>query len=539
MGAARGPGVNEPVAVGRPDLLTTAMLRWFDDLTVQGILTTDQALVIRSWNRHLEEHSGIAAVDAIGRPLVDVVPEIRARTLDVHFRAALAGEPRVLSHRFHRYLIPARTGQPESAQTVRIAPLEVNGAIVGTIAIVEDVSERVATEREMRRQLEAAETARSVAEEAVRVKDEFLATLSHEIRTPLNAVLGWTKILLGRQVDPAMLTRALQVIDRNAVAQTRLIDDMLDMARIMSGKLRLEMQPVDLATIAISAIDVVSPAATAKGISLLTKIDTAEPWMKGDPDRIQQIVWNLLSNAVKFTESGGRVTLGISRESDVLRLYVEDTGRGISPEFLPQMFERFRQADSSSSRRHGGLGLGLSLVRQLVELHGGQVSAKSAVGAGSTFIVVFPARTELTGDDDSASAEAHPDALAGRRVIVVADHTDDEIVAVALQQFGASVKTVSSSSAALVALDAAIGAGNPPHAIIADIGLPDEDGYRLMEQLSVRPKSRGGAIPVIALTTHGRPQDKRRALAAGFRLHVTKPVSPGALADAVSSVLTR
>ena len=531
--------MTEPVAVGRPDLLTTAMLRWFDDLTVQGILTTDGALVIRSWNRHLEEHSGIPAAEAIGRPLVEVVPEIGVRSLDTHFRAALAGEPRVLSHRFHRYLIPAQAGQPESAQTVRIAPLEVDGAIVGTIAIVEDVSERVATEREMRRQIEAAETARSVAEEAVRVKDEFLATLSHEIRTPLNAVLGWTKILLGRQVDPAMLTRALQVIDRNAVAQTRLIDDMLDMARIMSGKLRLEMQPVDLATIAISAIDVVSPAATAKGISLLTKIDTGEPWMMGDPDRIQQVVWNLLSNAVKFTEAGGRVTLGIVRDGETLKLHVEDTGRGISPEFLPQMFERFRQADSSSSRRHGGLGLGLSLVRQLVELHGGQVSATSVVGQGSTFSVTFPARTEVTGDSVETS-EPDPAMLAGRRAIVVEDQAElRDMVSMALQQFGVDVTIVSTSDEALAALDAAITQHMPPHVIVADIGLPREDGYRLMEQLCVRPKSRGGAIPVIALTSHGRPQDKRRALAAGFRLHVTKPVSPGALAAAVSSVITR
>jgi signal transduction histidine kinase/ActR/RegA family two-component response regulator len=531
--------VTEPLAVGRPDLLTTAMLRWFDDLAVQGILTTDADLVVRSWNRHLEDHSGIAAADAIGKPLVTVVPEIVTRGLEVHFRAALAGEPRVLAHRFHRYLIPAPLSQPESAQTVRIAPLEVDGAIVGTIAMIEDVSERVATEREMRRQIEAAETARGVAEEAVRVKDEFLATLSHEIRTPLNAVLGWTKILLGRQVDRGMLTRALQVIDRNAVAQTRLIDDMLDMARIMSGKLRLEMQPVDLANIAITAIDVVSPAATAKGISLLTNIGTSEPWMMGDPDRMQQIVWNLLSNAVKFTESGGRVTLGISREADVLTLTVEDTGRGISAEFLPQMFERFRQADSSSSRRHGGLGLGLSLVRQLVELHGGQVSATSVEGRGSTFMVRFPARTELTADE-SAAADTDPSVLAGKRVIVVEDQPDArEILTAALQQFGVTVTGASTSREALAALDSAVDNGLTPDVLISDIGLPDEDGYRLMEQLSVRPKSRGGAIPVIAVTAYGRPQDKRRALAAGFRLHLTKPVTPAALAAAVASVLPK
>ena len=528
--------MSDPIALGRPDPLTTAMLRWFDDLTVQGILTTDAALVIRSWNRHLEEHSGIAAADVVGRPLAEGVPEIAARGLDAHFRAALAGEPRVLSHRFHRYLIPSRAGQPESAQTVRIAPLEADGVVVGTIAIVEDVSERVATEREMRRQIEAAETARSVAEEAVRVKDEFLATLSHEIRTPLNAVLGWTKILLGRQVEPTMLTRALQVIDRNAVAQTRLIDDMLDMARIMSGKLRLDMQPIDLASIAISAIDVVSPAAAAKGITLLTKIDTAEPWIMGDPDRMQQIVWNLLSNAVKFTDSGGHVILGITRDGDILRLDVEDTGRGIAPEFLPQMFERFRQADSSSSRRHGGLGLGLSLVRQLVELHGGQVSAASVEGKGSTFTVTFPARTELT-TGVSERPEADPERLSGRRAIVVEDQQEArEIIAAALEQFGVVVTTASSSRDAIAALDAA---GPLPDVILCDLGLPDEDGYRLMEQLSLRPKSRGGAIPVIALTTHGRPQDKRRALAAGFRLVVSKPIVPGSLAAAIVTVVGR
>jgi CheY-like chemotaxis protein len=338
-----------------------------------------------------------------------------------------------------------------------------------------------------------------------------------------------------------MLTRALQVIDRNAVAQTRLIDDMLDMARIMSGKLRLEMHPVDLANIALTAIDVVSPAAAAKGISMLTRIETGEPWMMGDADRIQQIVWNLLSNAVKFTEAGGRVTLGISRDGDRLTLYVEDTGRGISPEFLPQMFERFRQADSSASRRHGGLGLGLSLVRQLVELHGGQVSATSIEGSGSTFTVTFPARTELMVEESHAVPASDPvTALAGKHVLLVEDQPDArEIINAALQNYGVSVLNAASSRDAIAVLDAALIEGTPPDVIISDIGLPEEDGYRLMEQLASRPKSLGGGIPAIALTAYGRPQDKRRALAAGFRLHLTKPVDPAALASALASVLPR
>ena len=523
-----------------PEVLAAATLRWFSDLSAVGFFTTDGQLVVRSWNRFMEDHTGLAAADVVGRGLFDVVPQLCDRRMDAHFRAALAGESRVLAHRFHRYLIPGRPGAPEPAQSVRITPLESGGAIVGTLTVIEDVSERVASERELRSRIEAAETARALAEDAVRVKDEFLATLSHEIRTPLNAVLGWTKILLGRQVDPAMLTRALQVIDRNAVAQTRLIDDMLDMARIMSGKLRLEMQPVDLAVIALSAIDVVAPTAAAKGITLLTNIATDQPWMMGDADRLQQVVWNLLSNAIKFTESGGSVTLGITRAEPMLTLRVEDTGRGIEPAFLPQMFERFRQADPSASRRHGGLGLGLSLVRTLTELHGGSVSASSVVGVGSVFTVTFPGRTELSEAEPTEVIEDAARALAGLRVLLVEDQPDSrDILSAALQQYGVDVTEAGSSRAALEALDAAVAAGRLPDAIISDIGLPDEDGYRLVEHLSARPPSLGGAIPVIAVTAYGRPQDKRRALAAGFRMHLTKPITPEALAAALIGVTGR
>ena len=521
----------------KPDLLTAAMVRWFDELAAQGIFTTDTALVIRSWNRWLERHTGLTRDQVLGRPLFEVCPDLPPRGLDAHYHAALTGEARVLAHRFHRYLIAGRGVEP--LQSARIAPLEAEGEILGTVTVIEDVSERVASERELRNQIETSESARAVAEEAVRVKDEFLATLSHEIRTPLNAVLGWTKILLGRQVDPALLNRALTVIDRNAVAQTRLIDDMLDMARIMSGKLRLELQPVDLAAIALTAIDVVALAAAARGVELRKHFDVAAPWMMGDADRVQQIIWNLLSNAVKFTEAGGRVTVGIVREKEVLTLYVEDTGRGISADFLPQMFERFRQADSSSSRRHGGLGLGLSLVRQLVELHGGRVTATSEVGAGSRFTVSFPGRTELTSDEpiDMPPADGVLD-LRGVCVMVIEDEADSrEILVTALRPHGVQVIEAGSSAAALVALDAAVKTGTVPDVIISDIGLPEEDGYALMAQLASRAGNEGGEIPVIAVTAYGRPQDKRQALAAGFRLHLTKPVTPYAIAAAVASIV--
>ena len=536
MGAAAGTVVTEH-ALG--EALHNAVLGWLDELAAQGIFTTDTSLVILSWNRWLAHHTGIAAEDAIGRGLLDLFPELARRGLDGHYRAAVAGEARVLAYSFHRYLLPGRPGTAEPAQSARIAPLQAGDAIVGTITVIDDVSDRVASERELRNRIEMADTARLIAEEASQVKDEFLATVSHEIRTPLGAVIGWTKILLGQNVDPAMMTRALQVIDRNAIAQMRLIDDMLDMARVMSGKLRLEIQPVDLAASTFAAIDVVAPTAAAKGLEIKTEVETASPWMMGDPDRLQQIVWNLLSNAIKFTEPGGTIIVKIDRQGDFLHLSITDTGRGIDKGFLPQVFERFRQADPSSSRRHGGLGLGLALVRQLVEMHGGRVSATSTVDVGSTFTVVFPGRTELSvGDEPGGEMPLTETALAGVRVLVVEDEADArDILLAVLEHHGATATVAQTSAEALARLDAMLASQTPPDVIVSDIGLPDEDGYRLMEQLIRRPRTRGGQIPVIAMTAYGRPQDRKRALAAGFRLHLVKPVEPQVLASAIRSVL--
>jgi PAS domain S-box-containing protein len=523
------------------DLLRVATLRWFDEASAQGIFTTDAELTIRSWNRTLERFTGLPAAKTVGRHLFDVIPELQSRQLDAHFRAALAGEGRLLAHHFHKYLIPGRPGAPEPAQSARIAPLEVDGIIVGTLTVVQDVSDRVASERELRSRIEAAEAARGMAENALRVKDEFLATLSHELRTPLNAVLGWTKILLGRSVDPAMLTRALQVIDRNAVAQTRLIDDMLDMARVMSGKLRLDMQPVDLASIALSAVDVITPTAHAKGVRLVTDIVTDQPWMIGDPDRLQQIIWNLLSNATKFTESGGTVSLAISRTDTLLTVRVSDTGVGVPADFLPHMFERFRQADASANRRQSGLGLGLALVQTLVELHGGVVSVSSTEGVGSVFTVTFPARTDLSDPPEApVSEEDFAHAVVGLQVLIIEDDQDArDILATALRSHGVDVTATGSAAEGIGAVDAAASSGHLPDIIVSDIGLPGEDGYKLLESLAARPASLGGEIPVIAVTAYGRPQDKRRALAAGFRMHLTKPVDPATLLMALATVIGR
>lgn len=517
-------------------LIQAAMLRWFNELADQGIFTTDAQLVIRSWNRRLELHTGRLAADVVGRPLLETFPDLVTRRLDEHYRAALAGEPRVLSHRFHHYLLAARTG--ESAQTARIAPLSSDHGIVGTITVIDDVVDRVASERELRARIEAAEAARAIAENAVQVKDEFLATLSHEIRTPLNAVLGWTKILLSREVDQPALTRALQVIDRNAVAQMRLIDDMLDMARVMSGKLRLEMQPVDLSLIALAAVDVVSPTANAKGLGIVTEVPETIA-MIGDADRLQQVVWNLLTNAVKFTEPGGTVTLRIASSPLGLRLTVSDTGCGIAPEFLPHVFDRFRQADPSASRRHSGLGLGLALVRQLVELHGGTVQVTSVRGEGSSFAAVFPtARPRATAE--AAAAATPAGSLRGLRVLTVEEPGAARAALVtALEAQGVEVHVADDSGQALDRLDGALSDGSRPDAIVADIGLPLEEGYVLIERLRQRPPSRGGDIPAIAVTSFARPRDRKRALAAGFRAHLTRPEAPEKIAATLLEVAAR
>jgi signal transduction histidine kinase len=386
------------------DAFCGAVVRWLEGFAQYGVLITDAELVIRSWNKWLAVNTGHAAAGVVGRPLFEVFPDLVSRGFEGYYRSALVGEVNVLAQGFHRYVFaPAGRNVNDVRQSGRIAPLVSGTVVIGTVTVVEDVSERIATERELRSQIEASERARALAEEAVRVKDEFLATLSHELRTPLNAVIGWTEILRAKRVDADGTARALDVIHRNATAQVRMIDDLLDTARITSGKLRLESQSVDLARIAVAAVDVVAPTAAAKGVAIETALGEGAMLMHGDPDRLQQIVWNLVANAIKFTPSGGRVTIGLARAGDFLTLSVTDTGPGISAEFLPQLFERFQQADPSSNRRHAGLGLGLSLVRQLVELHGGRIDAASTVGSGSTFTVTFP-RQRTPPRADGASA---------------------------------------------------------------------------------------------------------------------------------------
>ena len=410
-------------------------------------------------------------------------------------------------------------------------------------ALRDEVDERKRIEAERLVLLESEQRARAHAEAVNRLKDEFLATLSHELRTPLNAILGWSHLLTSRKGDPGMVERAIAVIRNNAMAQSQLIEDILDVSRIIGGKLRLKLGPVPLHEVIEAALDSVSPAAQAKAIEIAREVDDLEP-ITGDYDRLQQVVWNLLSNAVKFTPREGRVTVGLKRVDDDVVLRVEDTGIGISPDFLPYVFDRFRQADGSATRRHGGLGLGMAIVRYLVELHGGTVAADSpGEGRGTTFTITLPTRLAVAPGDDleAAPAETEPEApaqalphLDGVSVLVVDNDVDSRsFVCQLLEHHGATVSVSDSTSDALSRFRQL-----RPDVIISDIGMPDEDGYALIRRVRSLSSHEGGNTPAMALTVYARSEDETAALAAGYHRHVRKPVDVAELITAVAELAT-
>lgn len=521
--------------------LTGPVMRWFDEHASDGIVITDEALIIRSWNRWLVSATGFEASQVVGRSIIEVFPSLVDRGLAQYYTDALAGEVKVVSQTLHQYLFPSvRSTPPRQSmlQSGRIAPLYEGATVVGTITVIEDASERVATERELRKRIATAEAACHTAEAASRVKDEFLATLSHEIRTPLNAVLGWTRILRSREgLDETTVRRAIEVIDRNASAQLTLISDMLDMARIAAGKVRIEMGVVDLVAGALAAIDVVRPAAESKNVRLSAALSASTPPVLGDADRLQQVIWNLLSNAVKFTEPGGAVAITLDTSGADVVLVVADTGQGIPASFLPEIFQRFKQAESSSSRHHGGLGLGLALVSELVALHGGAVRADSAgPGLGSTFTVRLPAYHAAAKADAPSAGVAGPpvERLDGVRVLIIEDEPDArEILARTLADAGGLVAEAASSGAALQYLR---DGRDLPLVIVTDIGMPGDDGYAFLRRLRQEPPPSGEHIPAVALTAFATPTDRARALAAGFAAHVSKPFVPAILVHTVATL---
>ena len=703
------------------------MLHWMNDHGAFGIITTDVRLSITGWNHWLEVYSGKKKETMLGQNLLNVFPELTERKLDTYYKRALEGQSGVLSQKLHRFLLEmsnsAEDAKEPMYQSVRISPLLEKGLVVGTVTVIDNVTERVMREAELQRQLEerahllaaesiarnAAESAsrrlqhlqmvtdeawaqmsledlllssvkairsilnadsagimlsepngdliiratdgldvdlvgsvvpagtgfsgliatqrrplmmdgdlpssvftnlihergikavsgvpllvdkrllgvlcvamreapsssdddlrfmtlvgdrlalaierislyqlernaRAQAEEANRLKDQFLATVSHELRTPLNAILGWARMLTSGRIDEQTSRHALEVIERNARTQAQLIDDLLDVSRIISGKLRLNIAPVEPVVIVGLAIDAVRPAAEAKEIELQTNFDPETGTIPGDPDRIQQIIWNLLSNAIKFTPNGGRVSVEVVREDSHIEFIVTDSGQGISAEFLPFVFERFRQADSTATRLHGGLGLGLAIVRHLAELHGGVVHADSeGPEMGATFRVKLPIQLQRTSatrtedDTQSTSEPAHPsfecpDSLQGLGILIVDDEPDAlGLMKTVLQHCGARPRTAESATEALELIKV-----EAPDVVISDIEMPNQDGYSLIRTIRALPLRDAHQILAIALTAHANEADRQLALAAGFQIHIRKPVDPAELVDSIATLL--
>jgi PAS domain S-box-containing protein len=422
----------------------------------------------------------------------------------------------------------------------------VNERNVGRVWSFRDVTERKRAEEERKQLLEREQFARAEAERASRMKDDFLANLSHELRTPLNAIVGWTQVLRRRAMDDAEIRQGLETIERNARVQAQLIEDLLDMSRITSGKVRLDVQLVDPVSFIEAAVDAVRPAADARGIRLEKILDPAAGPISGDPRRLQQVIWNLLSNAIKFTPKDGTVQVLLERVDAQVEISVADTGIGITPAFVAHAFERFRQADASSARRHGGLGLGLAIVKQLVELHGGTVRVKSlGEGAGTVFTVQLPITAVHRSTDSGERLHPHPaktlssdfkiSDLAGIKVLVVDDEADArDLFKRVLADCGAEVLTVASAGEALVVVET-----ERPHVLLSDIGMPDIDGFELLRRVRALGPARGGTLPAIALTAFARSEDRTRALRAGFLVHVAKPVEPAELVATVAAVAGR
>jgi signal transduction histidine kinase/ActR/RegA family two-component response regulator len=427
------------------------------------------------------------------------------------------------------------------------SPLREGGTPIGTVVEVRDMTaeKRDAAERE--RLLESERRARLAAEQANRVKDEFLATLSHELRTPLTSILGWARMLQGGQLSGEAQARALDTIQRNAQLQSQLIEDVLDVSRIVSGKMRLEVRPVELAAVIEAAVESVLPAAEAKGVRLQRVLDSGTSLISGDPNRLQQVVWNLLTNAIKFTPRGGRVQVRLERVNSHVEIVVSDTGAGIPPAVLPHVFERFRQADSSTTRTHGGLGLGLAIVRHLVEMHGGTVQAESAgEGRGATFTVALPLIAARAADAQPDSPRVHPTAsdgvpfncpaeLAGLHVLVADDEEDARtLIKAVLEKCEARVTAVASAGEAFRALQEL-----RPDVLLSDLGMPEEDGYSLIARVRALPASAGGLTPAAALTAYARVEDRMRVLRSGFQIHLPKPVEPAELVAVVANLAGR
>ncbi len=463
----------------------------------------------------------LGAVDYILSP---VIPEVLRSKVRVFIDLYRAHSELAHSHRALEQRVAERTRELQESNE----------------RLQAEIVERRRAESDREALLTREQILRAEAEELSRLKDEFLATMSHELRTPLNAIFGWITLLRTRRLDGPTEERALETIERNARAQKRLIEDLLDVSRVVTGKVTLELAVVDPRRIVEASIETMLPAAQAKGIELVPRLDDKTGVLRGDSARLQQIVCNLLSNAIKFTPIGGRVEVRLSRRESEAEITVRDSGQGIKAEFLPYVFDRFRQEDGSISRRHGGLGLGLAIVRHLVELHGGTVSAASeGEGHGATFTVRVPTRhdgAERSPEPTTAApGAAGAPRLAGVHVLVVDDDPGArEVIARILQALGARVTLAGSGPAALTLLFE-----RKPHVLVADLGMPEMDGYALIEQIRALDPNLGGRVPAVAVTAYASAQDRLRALHAGYQNHIAKPVEPEELAAVITSLAGR
>ncbi|MEJ0034486.1 MAG: ATP-binding protein [Gammaproteobacteria bacterium] len=517
-----------------------------ENITDYAIFMIDSQGRVASWNSGAEHMLGYSSAEVLGRSasMFFVSEEGPTEVLEREMCDARAnGRAGSTGWRVRK------DGQLLYVEGALTAVRDEQARLLGYAKFMRDITEKHRNEEERELLLQSKRAARGEAERSGRMKDEFLATLGHELRTPLNAILGWSLVLRRVPGVTNQITEALAVIERNARAQAQIIEDLLDMSSIISGKVRLEVQPLDLASIVDTAVSAIRPAAQAKGIQLDVAVNAPNRAVNGDPNRLQQVFWNLLTNAVKFTPREGHVRVALENAGSGLQVSVADSGEGIDASFLPHVFERFRQADPSTTRRYGGLGLGLSIVKQLVEIHGGRISAESAgAGMGSTFCVTLPLmptsarppRVETAPEHSEHAAlpeigepAPHLD-LCGVRALVVDDDPDARaLVQRLLRECAATVTVAASAHDAFDALSS-----QSPDVLISDIGMPHEDGYSLIRRIRALDgeKSR---IPAIALTAYAREEDRAKALQAGYQSHLTKPVEPATLVSVVASLTQR
>ena len=523
---------------------SAAHVRSILDNTLDAVIAIDGEGRVTFWNPQAEQTFGIPREQAIDRSLAEVILPEEERAVFAGILSRVAGTDGEANLRLELEARRADGTTFPLELTITAIP---DGGDLSFSAFARDITQRKRGDRERERLLAEAERARTQAETASRVKDEFLSTLSHELRTPLTAIVGWTYLLRGGRLDEATASRGLDAIERNAAAQARVISDILDLSRMVGAKFRLNIRTLQLAPVVAAAIEPLIPAATAKNLRIQTVLDPSAGLVAGDPDRLRQIVWNLVSNAVKFTPRSGRVTIRVERDPPTgVRLVVEDTGAGISREFLPHVFERFRQGDSSNTRSHGGLGLGLAVARHLVELHGGTIDARSeGEGRGATFTVTLPiadpaqlppaAPAPVGEPRQTTSLMADAPDLRGVRVLVVDDGEDvRDVVSAVLGQCGAEVQAVGTAGEALEAL-----AQFAPDVLVSEVEMRGETGFSLIQKVRALPADRGGRVPAAALSAYSRTDDRVQALLAGFQIHVPKPIQPTELVAVVASLAAR